>query len=152
MSSSVIASKVCNINLKQNVFLHFAYTSTVYIVHFVFVNKVYQGVRSTSFSRSTNKNGVRRFSLKWSINRYLNNKQVINTHWNLFDFQIFHKSDVPLKSNQQISFSYLALKSSKTCFILSFRLFSQLDKYWTLCFDQDFKFFFLAILWLFGKL
>ncbi len=56
--------KVYNRNLKQNVFLHFAYTSTVYIVHFVFVNKVYQGERSTSFSRTKNKNDVRRFSLK----------------------------------------------------------------------------------------
>jgi hypothetical protein len=63
-SSTSVPTKVCNRNLKQNAFLHFAYTSTVYIVHFVFVNKVYQGVPSTSFSRSKNRNDVRRFSLK----------------------------------------------------------------------------------------
>jgi hypothetical protein len=97
-----VVPKVCNRNLKQNVFLHFTHTSTVYIVHFIFANKVYQVVRSTSFSRSKNKNDVRRFSFKWSINRYLSNKQVINTHWNLFDFQIFHKNDVPLRCTLEV--------------------------------------------------
>jgi hypothetical protein len=50
----VLRGRVCNRNLKQNVFLHFAYTSTVYTVHFVFVSKVYQSVRSTNFSGSKN--------------------------------------------------------------------------------------------------
>jgi hypothetical protein len=62
-----MGSRVCNRNLKQNVFLHFAYASTVYIVHLVLVNKVYQSVRSTCFYDLKPKTDVHRFSFELNI-------------------------------------------------------------------------------------
>jgi hypothetical protein len=61
------AGRVCNRNLKQNVFLHFVYASTVHIVHLVLVDKVYQSVRSTCFYDLKPKIDVHRFSSELNI-------------------------------------------------------------------------------------